>query len=194
MPKFKKGLTPQTQWSLILVGGLAFIYVGVHWRDFRTNHLVDTNVVSSAVITSDADRVEVARLNISAPIIYSNSAIESKIEKELQSGIVHLSGTANPGEVGNAYIVGHSSNYKGAPGSYNQVFRQLPEIKAGDEIQIIKKDKILIFQVYDTRVVQPTELWVMSQETSGERILTLQTSYPVGTAKMRFVAIARLKP
>jgi LPXTG-site transpeptidase (sortase) family protein len=194
MSKFQKGLSPQAQYTLLLVGGLAWIYFGLNWQNFLPSHRPASNVISAAVLTTNADRVEIPNLNIIAPIIYSDSGVESKVQKELESGVVHLAGTADPGEVGNAYIVGHSSNYKNAPGSYNQVFRRLPDIKPGDEIDVYRSGKLLRFEVYHTEVVQPTELWVMSQETSGEKILTLQTSYPVGTAKQRFIAISRLIP
>ncbi|HEX5429813.1 MAG TPA: sortase [Patescibacteria group bacterium] len=151
------------------------------------------SVVSSVQISANNDILGIPALNISTPIVYSSATNESGIQQDLESGVVHLAGTANPGDVGNAYIVGHSSNFKDAPGSFNEVFKNLPNIRVGDEITIRQGTRQLRFVVTKTQVVEPTELWVMSQATDGAKILTLQTSYPVGTAKQRFVAIAKLE-
>ncbi|MBX4205274.1 MAG: sortase [Candidatus Doudnabacteria bacterium] len=194
MSRFKKSLTPQSQWTLILLGGLAFIYLGFHWQEFTHPKAKQAAVSSSSVQTLESSRLDIPNLKISVPIVYSSSSKASDVEAELKSGVVHLGGTANPGEVGNSYIVGHSSNYKNSQGEYNEVFFELPNIHVGDKVYIKKGKEILTFVVYETRVVEPTELWVMSQETAGDRILTLQTSYPVGTADRRFIAVARFEP
>lgn len=49
--------------------------------------------------------------------------------KELQKGIVRYPGTAKPGETGNAFIFGHSSNYYWEKGDYNSVFAALDKLK-----------------------------------------------------------------
>jgi len=191
MPRSKKILNPATQWTLILLGGLSFIYVSLHWQNIKSPK--PSGSVAAVLTAANSDVLDIPTLNISAPIIYSRATKESDIQTQLTLGIVHLSGTADPGDVGNAFIVGHSSNYKNALGNFNEVFKALPNIQVGDTITVIHNGKTLDFVVYETRVVEPTELWVESQATDGMRVLTLQTSYPVGTAKQRFVAIARLK-
>jgi LPXTG-site transpeptidase (sortase) family protein len=185
--KHKKLLTKQSKWTLVLIGGLLAIYLIFHWDDVfkKTNDVVLLNPTAT-------DFLYIDELGIAAPIVYSQQTQEKKIQEELANGIVHLSGTARVGQVGNMYIVGHSSNSKNAPGNFNSVFAKLPNIPVGGKIVITHDLKHYTYVVYETRIVEPTELWVESQATSGEKILTLQTSYPVGTANKRFVAIARL--
>lgn len=176
-------------WTFCLLLGLVSIYVGTHWQ----KHPAGNSSTVAAVYTQQNSQIlTIPSLGISAPIVYSSSNIESKIQTDLQSGVAHLSGTANVGDVGNAFIVGHSSNYKNAPGNFNEVFAKLPEIKIGDQIRVRVGSEEFDYTVTQTHIVQPTELWVESQETDGAKILTLQTSYPVGTAKQRFIVVSKL--
>lgn len=190
MSKFKK-IIRQNRLGVFIVIILAGIFVFS-----KFGHNVFSGSESGSVVTvvsSNSDHVHIPSLNIEVPIIYSAAVREADISVELESGAVHLNHTAMAGEVGNVFIIGRSSNRKNAPGNFNEVFKELPNIKVGDEIVLELEKKDYKYVVYDTKVVLPTELWVMSQETGGEKILTLQTSYPVGSTKQRFVAIAKLK-
>ena len=191
MPRPKK-LIKRNIFALGLLAGAGVIALGALKLKPPTHQVVSESKISSAEVSSGFDYLEVPKLNISTPIVYSDSDEESDIQKSLIDGAVHLAGTAMPGETGNAYFVGHSSNFNNAPGNYNEIFKDLPKIAVGDQILISRGGYKYKFTVYQTRIVEPTELWVMSQETNGLAVLTLQTSYPVGTSRQRFVAMARL--
>lgn len=137
---------------------------------------------------SSALRIE--RLGITAPLLFSESRKEDDFQVLLRSGVVHMARTAFPGQVGNAYIVGHSSDYKHVPGEYKRVFESLPQIKTGDLIQVNYEGREYVYKVFETKIVSPNDTWVMSQETQGRKLLSLQTSYPIGTAKQRFIVVA----
>jgi len=143
-------------------------------------------------VAPNAPVLMIERLDIIAPINFAQSTQEAHIQKDLQSGVVHLKNTAYPGTVGNAYIVGHSSDYAHVPGNFKQVFKRLPEIKLGDIITLEVQGQSYDYEVFETRVVEPSDLSVLSQETNGRKILSVQTSYPVGTALQRFLAFAEL--
>ena len=191
MSRPKKGLTRQSQWTLILVGGLCFIYVGTQWNNFfpTENH---AGTIGSVLTQANSDILAIPSLNITAPIVYSEGIRESSVQRELQNGVVHLAATALPGDSGNAYIVGHSSNFDNAPGVYNEIFKELTKIRIGDEVDVFRNEQKFKFVVTETHIVEPTELWVMSQATEGEKRLSIQTSYPVGTAKQRFIVVSKL--
>jgi sortase A len=194
MPRKTKNLTKENKWTLVLVAGLIIIYGIFHWQDWY--HKPKPNISETqktAILKDSSDTLRISSLEVEAPIVYSDEVSENGIQLDLQGGVVHLASTAMPGEAGNVYIVGHSSNFKNAPGSFNTIFATLPNIKVGDEIIIDHNQKQYTYVVYETRIVLPTELWVMSQETDNQKLLTLQTSYPVGTADKRFIAIAKLK-
>ena len=173
--------------SLMLIAGLVVI---LWWLR------LPTALPSPGVLQKPAPlpyELVIPKLLIHAPIVYAASAQEHEIQNLLQSGVVHLSGTAEPGEVGNCYIVGHSSDYLNALGHYKTVFAGLPELKKGDRILIQTQDQTLEYFVQETRVVEPDDLSVLSQQTGGKKRITLQTSYPIGSARQRFIAVAEQK-
>ncbi len=55
-----------------------------------------------------------------------------------------------------------------------------------------REGNLYIYKVIKTKVISPNDLSVLNQETDGKKILTLQTSYPIGTALKRFIVIAEL--
>src|SRR3990167_8640197 len=127
----------------------------------------------------------IPKLSVNAPIVNASSHKEDDIQVFLRSGVVRLLGTAGPGKTGNCYIVGHSSDYDRVPGDYKMVFARLPELGIGDIIQIQTPEGVFEYTVLETRVVERNDLSVLSQQTGGKKLLTLQTSYPIGTAERR---------
>ncbi len=142
--------------------------------------------------SEEAEYLIISKLNIKVPIIYVDSKSEDKIQKGLLRGVVHVAGTARPGEIGNSYIVGHSSDYPQSSGEFKQIFARLPQLNIGDEIIIISTREELSFKIVSVKIVPADDLSVLNQETSGKRLLTLQTSYPIGTAQKRYVVIAEM--
>ncbi len=143
--------------------------------------------------TGTPDMLWVPSLDIAAPVLYSQRAEETEFQQLLQSGVVHYPGTALPGQRGNAYIFGHSSDFVFAPGNYKTVFARLPEIGIGEFIRITGSDGALYeYVVIETRIVANTDTSVLRDQDPARARLTLQTSYPVGTALKRFLAIAEL--
>ncbi len=139
------------------------------------------------------NQLHIPSLNINAPIIFGIEKNEATFQKALANGVVHYPGTALPGQIGNAYIFGHSSDYAWSVGDYKTIFALLPRIEIGARIEVTDfVGRSLIFTVTETKVIKKDDLSVLSQNTSGKKILTLQTSYPVGTALQRFIVIAEL--
>ncbi len=140
-----------------------------------------------------ADYLEIPSLGISAPVIYAAEKNEAAYQKALKQGVVHFPQTALPGQEGNCYIFGHSSDYIWSRGNYKSIFATLPSIKKGEEILISDSQGAeYSYTVIDTAVVAANDLSVLNQDTKGKRILTLQTSYPVGTALKRFIVRAEM--
>jgi LPXTG-site transpeptidase (sortase) family protein len=158
------------------------------------------NEAQAAITKSQAPTVWVAgslsipSLNIAAPLIYVSQRTEKTFQLGLQQGVVQYPGTALPGQLGNMYVFGHSSDYRWAKGSYKTVFAKLPNIKLGSEIKVTDgAGKLYTYQVIDTAIALPNETQYLSQGNYQKKLLTVQTSYPVGTALKRFLAIAELK-
>jgi sortase A len=135
----------------------------------------------------------ISSLDITAPIVYTNGTTEDEFQKALAEGVVHYPGTAEPGQRGNAYIFGHSSDFVWSKGKYKTVFALLPKIKEGDIINISDKEgNPYTYKVTGTKVVAPNALEYLKQDLN-KKTLTLQTSYPLGTALKRFLVFAELQ-
>ncbi len=116
-------------------------------------------------------------------------ALEKDIQEALKNGVVHYPGTSLPGERGNVVITGHSSFYAWDPGRFKDVFGLLHELKPKDRIYIFYNQKQYAYEVFDIRVVKPTEIDVLGQ-TNDER-LTLITCTPLGTNLKRLIITAK---
>lgn len=136
----------------------------------------------------------IRNLAIEAPVVYITEKSERAYQDALRDGVVHYPGTAMPGELGNVYIFGHSSDYVWSPGAYKTIFARLPQIEIGEQIEITDADgKSFVYVVTETKVVGPRDLSVLDQFNYEKRVLTLQTSYPLGTALQRYIVVAELK-
>lgn len=152
--------------------------------------LVQT-ATSTAETTGEPDRLSIASLGIEAPVVYIENKDEKTYQAALKKGVVHFPGTAMPGEPGNVYIFGHSSDYAWADSPYRAVFALLTEIKVGDGISLSdSQGRMFRYRVTGTKVVSPKDLSVLDQGGYKKRLLTLQTSYPLGTALRRFIVTA----
>ena len=148
---------------------------------------------STSTPTGQPNFLTIASLNIEAPIVYIDQVGETAFQAGLKNGVVHYPGTAEPGQNGNCYIFGHSSDYIWSNGKYKTVFTLLPRIKIGDKIAVSdKQGHVFTYVAKQTKVVAPTDLQYLNQDY-GKKILTLQTSYPIGTALKRFIVIAELE-
>lgn len=153
-----------------------------------------TEPVASSEGAWPKDTLAIPSLGISAPIIYNVEQNEDAFQVALQNGVVHYPGSSLPGEVGNVYIFGHSSDYAWSKGDYKSVFAVLPKIEKGAEIKVTdNKGFMYTYLVTNQFVVGPKDVSVLSQDTKGKRMLTVQTSYPIGTALKRYVVQAELR-
>lgn len=149
------------------------------------------NKVSAA--TDIKNILEIPSLNISAPIIYPATVSEDLFQTDLQKGVVHYPNTANPGQNGNVYIFGHSSDFLWSKGNYKNIFAPLPRIKLGAEINISDSSGNKISYLVLSKSAVSAHYTDVFKQDPTKQILTLQTSYPLGTALARYIVIAELK-
>lgn len=146
-----------------------------------TNQALPKNVLS------------ISSLKLEAPIVYVHEMTEAAFQAGLQRGVVRYPGTAKPGALGNVYIFGHSSDYRTSKGSYKNIFATLPQIKLGAEVTLTDgKGTPYTYKVIETKVVSAKAMESLDQYDYARRLLTLQTSWPIGTALKRYVVIAEL--
>ncbi|MFH2062601.1 MAG: sortase [bacterium] len=144
-------------------------------------------------LLGSTDRILVPSLYIDAPIVSATERSERAYQLALRDGVAHLPGTPEVGDFGNAYLFGHSSDFPLTPGDYKTVFATLSDVEPGAAVYVTDGlGNAYRYLVTGTAVVSPKDLSVTGQPKERKRMLTLQTSYPVGTALRRFVVTAEL--
>ena len=146
-------------------------------------------------VKAEPNQLYIPSLEIVAPIIFVEGTTEAVFQPALANGVVQYPNTAKVGTVGNTYIFGHSSDFAFSKGNYKTVFALLPKIEIGAEILASNEaGERFTYKVYDKFVAKKTDVHLLDQETKGRKILTLQTSYPIGTALQRYIVKAELVP
>ncbi len=147
------------------------------------------------------NRIVIGKIGKNVPIVQVSdeklltqdyAGLEQQIQEQLLKGIVHYPGTAKPGEIGNSFFTGHSSNYPWISSAYNAVLALLQNLVVGDKVTVYWEGQKFIYQVYDIKTVSPTETWVLQQSGNEyDSILTLMTCTPVGTSLNRLIVRAQ---
>ena len=111
------------------------------------------------------------------------NVVEGVRTTDLRNGAGHMPDTAIPGQPGNAVISGHRT-------TWGQPFHELDQLDPGDRIEVDTALGTHIYEVRQTLVVEPTEVWVADPREGAW--LTLTTCHPLFSARQRFVVIAEL--
>ncbi len=189
---------------LIVVGALLAVFLildfGYLWANvkfyFHRPSVTPTHLVGvpAANPKMQPNLLIVDSLGIQVPIQYPTTTGETAFQAALINGVAHYPGTADPGQFGNCYIFGHSSDYIWSKGHYKNVFAVLPKISIGAEIVISDwQGNKFTYVVTGSYKVAANDTSVLDQAGFAKKLLTLQTSYPVGTALARWVVVAEIK-
>lgn len=148
-------------------------------------------------ITPPDNRLIIPKLGKNIPIVTTDptkligadwKTLEQAFQDDLQNGVIHYPGTADPGTTGNVFITGHSSYYLWDSGRYKDVFARLNQLTVGDEITIYYDQQKYHYTVREKREVKNDDINVLEQ--GDEKILTLMTCSPVGTNFRRLIVVA----
>ena len=126
--------------------------------------------------------IQIPKINIIYPVIYSKNTSEQTIEDLLKISVVKYWGP-EPNTPGNFCIVGHNYHNK-------RFFSKASTLVNGDIIYLTDtNNKTVEYKVYDNYVVEPDDLKCTSQITNGATDITLITCTMTG--KQRTVIKAR---
>ncbi|MDT8717303.1 class D sortase [Clostridium sp. 19966] len=103
----------------------------------------------------------------------------------LKYALGHFPGTGQPGQKGNFCVAGHRSY------TYNEYLNRADEIKVGDQIKVRTQKGEFTYVVYETKVVEPTEVSVL--DPTSDSTITLVTCTPIRIATHRLIIKGRLK-
>jgi len=125
-----------------------------------------------------AIRLQIPAIGIDAPIVQGDGWVQ------LKKGIGQHIGTANPGENGNVVLSAHND-------IFGEIFRDLDQLRPGDEIIVYTNRQPFTFLVTNKRVVDPTQVEVMDPTT--QPTVTLISCYPYMVDDQRIVVTARIQ-
>jgi len=111
------------------------------------------------------------------------AVVEGVRRSDLKNGAGHMPSTPLPGQPGNSVISGHRTTY-GAP------FHEFEQLVPGDIIEVETGLGVHIYEVRESIIVRPTEIWVTEQREGAW--LTLTTCNPKFSSRQRLVIFAEL--
>jgi sortase A len=124
---------------------------------------------------SHATRIQIAAIGVDAPVVQGDGW------EQLKKGVGQHVGSANPGQKGNIVLSAHND-------VFGEIFRDLDQLKPGDEIIISTSQQSYVYLVSQTLVVEPTRVEMMAP--SPDAIVTLISCYPYMVDDQRIVVTA----
>jgi sortase A len=125
-----------------------------------------------------ARRIQIGAINIDAPVVQGMYDWE-----QLKRGVAQKIGSPAPGNAGNMSLAAHND-------IYGELFRDLDQLSPGDEIIVSTEIRSYTYVVRETKVVEPTEVWVL--EPTETATATLISCYPYRVNTKRIVVFADL--
>jgi len=140
--------------------------------------------------------VVIDAIGVVAPVVLSTDPDEAALERDLERGIIRYPDTANPGQAGNAFLTGHSSNYAWSQGEYDRILSHLDELTEGDAVTlrtVQSNGKTIEYSYHVTKkfVAAPDDPRLF--EETEDQTLTLATCWPLNTSWKRLVVKATLE-
>lgn len=134
-------------------------------------------------------RIVIAAIGLDARVAEVGITLENgkPVWETAAFAVGYYRGTALPGGLGNAVMVGHISSPVSKKG---EVFKRLPELRIGDQVDIYLGEKRIAYEVAEVRVVKPTAVQVMAP--TPDATLTLITCYPDRDYSRRLVVVGKL--
>jgi len=153
--------------------------------DFSFNLLPPTN------------RLIIPAINLDVPLVESTVAsyknfTETSFDSDLENWVVKYPTTPNPWEWWNAFFFWHTSQEYWKKNPYGTVFRNIPQLKPDDKIQVVREWVLYEYKVVKTVVVRPKEVndTYVNFGEEGKEYITLMWCYPIGRIDKRMIIFA----
>ena len=148
--------------------------------------------LSELKFTEKSDSVEIPKIEVSAPLIFIESAANKDITVGLKDGVVHYSQSVLPGENGQTVILGHSAPSGWPKINYDWIFSRLNELNPGDGIFVNYQNREYRYQVIQKYFLKAGEEIPDSDLTNSNNMLILITCWPPGVNFKRIAVEAEL--
>ena len=135
-----------------------------------------------------ANALEITKIEISAPLVFSESAEQQDMQKALDTGVVLFPDSVLPGETGQTIILGHSAPTGWPKIKYDWVFSRLNELIEGDEIIVFFNNRKYEYVVTRKVFLEKGEELSQNGLTNDINVLVLISCWPPGK-DLRRIAI-----
>jgi LPXTG-site transpeptidase (sortase) family protein len=142
--------------------------------------------------TDNQNTIEIPKINITAPIIFSQSTEKASLMKDLNSGVIYYPGSSYPGQTGQIIILGHSAPPGWPKTKYEWVFSDLSKLEAGDKILIDLNHKQYTYIVRQKTIIARGADVPAYNSTTSNSVLTLISCWPPGKDYQRIAVQAEL--
>lgn len=143
---------------------------------------------TDGIAPSESPELIIPKINVQLPMVYDLASSDEKVVQQgLEKGVIHYPNTAVPGQQGNAAYFGHSSNNIFNKGQYKFAFVLLHELVPGDIFYLTYGGKLYTYRVYEKKVVEPTDTWILGSVEGKTATAALITCDPPGTSAHRLV-------
>ena len=185
----------------ILILGLLFEYNqviianAVAYMSPGGSNVNDISAIDPTVSASVHDKptLMIPKLNVEVPVVFGAKNDLNSMSAAMSNGVAHFSipgASANPGEIGNFVVSGHSAGNIYQQSDYKFIFSGLTRMAANDLIYMDYKGQRYTYRVTGTRTVDPSNsaaLRKIASDNSGKPMITLITCTPLGTSKYRLL-------
>lgn len=134
-----------------------------------TNNELDYFSLLNATEAGLIGRIRIPRINVDLPIYHGAT------DEVLERGVGHLQGTSLPVGGGSTRTV--LTAHRGL--AHAEMFTNLDKVEVGDTFSVEVFNQVLVYQVSDTKVVNPDETEAIRVEP-GRDLATLVTCTPLG--------------
>ncbi|HZS43012.1 MAG TPA: class E sortase [Candidatus Paceibacterota bacterium] len=132
-------------------------------------------------------RIQSDVIGLNYQVINPSSTGNTTLDNALTEGAVHYPGSGLPG-YGNMFIFGHSTGFKVVNNKAYQVFNNIHNLKEGDQIKVLTKDRVYFYTVASVKLEKDTNAYVSF--STKQNILTLSTCNSFGAKEDRYVVVA----
>lgn len=158
----------------------------------QTTVVRQNNGVAATVYTEKQNTLEVPKLSLSVPIIFSTTTEKAPIAEDLNLGVVYYPGSVYPGQVGQIVILGHSAPPGWPKIKHDWVFTDLEKLEVGDAIMIDLNNRQYTYLVKSKTIIQRGADVPDDGSSANKNILTLISCWPPGKDYQRIAVQAEL--
>ena len=167
---------------------------------FYPNHSLPVQAGQNTVATKEIkttytekqNTLEIPKISIEAPIVFSSNPDKNALTKDLNSGVVYYPGSVYPGQAGQIIILGHSAPLGWPKVRYDWIFSDLEKLTQGDKILIDLNNKQYTYIVKQKTIIQRGEEVPQDSSAANKNVLTLISCWPPGKDYQRIAVQAEL--